>query len=85
MKTVGIRELKERTSAILREVQEGSIVDVTSRGEVIARLIPVQQHPVSSEELQMIVDDLDSLSAEISARWPEGLSVQEVMDDVGIK
>jgi len=38
MRTVGIRELKARLSAVLREVQRGDVVLVTDRGRVVAEL-----------------------------------------------
>jgi prevent-host-death family protein len=38
MKTVGVRELKNRLSEYLREVRAGESVLVTDRGEVIAEL-----------------------------------------------
>lgn len=38
MKTVGIRDLKNRLSEYLREVHRGEIVLVTDRGEVVAEL-----------------------------------------------
>ena len=42
MASVGVRELKQRTSEVLRRVRErGEPVDVTFRGEVVARLVPV--------------------------------------------
>lgn len=40
MKTVGIRELKNRLSEYLREVRRGESVLVTDRGEVVAELSP---------------------------------------------
>jgi prevent-host-death family protein len=40
MKTVGLRELKNRLSAYVREVRAGAGVLVTDRGEVVAELIP---------------------------------------------
>jgi antitoxin (DNA-binding transcriptional repressor) of toxin-antitoxin stability system len=40
MKTVGVRELKNRLSEYLREVRRGEHVLVTDRGEVIAELSP---------------------------------------------
>jgi antitoxin (DNA-binding transcriptional repressor) of toxin-antitoxin stability system len=43
MKTVGIRELKNRLSEYLREVRAGENVLVTDRGEVIAELSPPGQ------------------------------------------
>lgn len=44
MRQVGIRELKQRTSEVLRRVREdGESVDVTYRGRVVARLVPVEK------------------------------------------
>jgi len=43
MKTVGIRELKNRLSEYLREVRAGESVLVTDRGEVIAEVSPPGQ------------------------------------------
>lgn len=40
MKTVGIRELKNRLSEYLRAVRAGESVLVTDRGEVVAQLSP---------------------------------------------
>ena len=40
MKTVGVRELKNRLSEYLRHVRAGEGVLVTDRGEVVAELIP---------------------------------------------
>jgi prevent-host-death family protein len=40
MRTVGIRELKNRLSRYIREVRSGQIVAVTDRGEVVAELRP---------------------------------------------
>lgn len=44
MKTVGVRELKDRLSEYLRRVRTGEAVLVTDRGEVIAELTPPGQH-----------------------------------------
>lgn len=82
MRIVGITELREHTGKILREVQQGQIVDITSHGATVARLIPVQQPTLTSEDIETILDDLDSLAAEISVRWPEGVSAQDAIDDV---
>jgi antitoxin (DNA-binding transcriptional repressor) of toxin-antitoxin stability system len=40
MKTVGIRELKNRLSEYLRDVRQGESVLVTDRGEVVAEFSP---------------------------------------------
>jgi len=43
MKAIGVRELRQRASAFLKQVETGATVEVTSRGRTIARLIPVRQ------------------------------------------
>jgi prevent-host-death family protein len=43
MKSVGLRELKNRLSEYVREVRSGESVLVTDRGEVVAELIPPRQ------------------------------------------
>src|SRR5579864_8161600 len=40
MKTVGIRELKDRLSEYVRRARQGESVLVTDRGEPVARLCP---------------------------------------------
>ncbi len=44
MKTVGVRELKNRLSEYLRSVRAGEGVLVTDRGEVVAELAPPGLH-----------------------------------------
>jgi prevent-host-death family protein len=43
MKTVGIRELKNRLSEYVREAQSGESVLVTDRGRVVAELVPPER------------------------------------------
>lgn len=41
MKTVGVRELKDRLSEYIRRVREGEGVLITDRGEVVAEIGPL--------------------------------------------
>ena len=41
MRSIGIRELRQNASRYLREVKGGETVEVTSRGEPVARLVPI--------------------------------------------
>lgn len=41
MRDVGIRQLKNETSAIIERVENGEIVTVTRRGRPVARVVPV--------------------------------------------
>jgi len=51
MKTVGIRELKNRLSEYLRQVRSGESVLVTDRGEVIAELSSPQGRGLSDDSV----------------------------------
>jgi len=79
MESVGIRELKERTSEILRLVREQKQeVAITYRGKVVARIVPVRQKR-SKDRDKEIWQDLRRLREEISAAWPEGVSAVEAV------
>ncbi|MCB8977081.1 MAG: type II toxin-antitoxin system prevent-host-death family antitoxin [Ardenticatenaceae bacterium] len=83
MISVGIRELKQQTSKLLRRVREnGEIIEITYHGESIARLVPVAQPETSDEDIAAVWADLDQLTAEISAKWPEGVSAVDAVKDV---
>lgn len=43
MKSVGLRELKNRLSEYVREVRSGESILVTDRGQVVAELLPPGQ------------------------------------------
>ena len=83
MKTLGVRELKERISEILRLVEEeGETIEVTKRGEVVAHLVPARKAAPSSDSTDDDAwTDLDRLSVEISAHWPVGLSAVDAVRD----
>jgi prevent-host-death family protein len=49
METVGIRDLKNRLSAYIRQVRAGEVVLVTDRGEVVAELAPPRQTPADAD------------------------------------
>ncbi len=38
--TVGVRELKAQLSKYLKDAQQGDVIEVTSRGDTIARILP---------------------------------------------
>jgi len=78
MVTVGIRELKQQASELVRMVREtGKEVQVTYHGEVVALLIPVKPARKSDKTWAK----LDNLAAEIGARWPKGISASEAMSE----
>jgi prevent-host-death family protein len=42
MKAIGVRELRQRASEFLREVEAGRTLEVTDRGRPVALLVPVR-------------------------------------------
>jgi len=40
--SVGIRELRQQASAVLRRVVNGEAIDVTDHGHPIARIVPIR-------------------------------------------
>ena len=79
MVTVGIRELKQQASELIRLVREtGNEIQVTYHGEVVALLIPVKP---ASKEHKNAWAKLDNLAAEIGARWPKGVSAADAMTE----
>ena len=42
MKTIGVRELRQRASEFLEDVRKGRTIEVTAHGRPIARLVPVR-------------------------------------------
>jgi len=83
MVTIGIRELKQQASKVLRRVREkGETIEITYRGEAIARLVPVKPPLPSKEKMEATWADLDQLTAEINAKWPEGVSAVDAIREV---
>jgi prevent-host-death family protein len=81
MTTVGVRELKQRASELIRMVREnGSEVQITYHGKVVALLIPAEKVANPLEEGRAWAE-LDHLAAEIGARWPEGVSAVETVSE----
>lgn len=44
-RTIPHRELRNNSSAVLREVQAGATIEITNNGEVVAVLVPPQRRP----------------------------------------
>lgn len=79
MVTVGIRELKQQTSKLIRQVRErGEEIQVTLHGKVVARILPVAPTPSKTRQAW---DNLDLLAVEIGKNWPEGVSAAEAVSE----
>jgi prevent-host-death family protein len=66
MTSVGVRELRQRASELLRLVERGETVEITDRGRPVARLTPLpdgtpMEQLRSSGEIDAASADLDDL------------------------
>jgi prevent-host-death family protein len=76
-RSVGIRELKQDASRLIRRVQEtGEELEVTVRGETVTVLVPVRQQ---RKRAKSVWTDLDRLARDIGRRWPKGHSAASVV------
>ncbi len=62
--SVGIRELRDNISAILRRVKAGETLELTDRGRVFAKVVPL-----SSPQAPTLSDRLRELSARGVVEW----------------
>jgi prevent-host-death family protein len=61
MTSVGVRELRQRASELLRLVEQGETIEITDRGRPVARLSPV---PAGTPLEQMYAaGEIDAASA----------------------
>lgn len=91
MPKVGIRELKNETSQIIRAVREEQArYVVTHRGEPVAVIIPVMEARDGANEDQPLVraraeqdywSRLDALAAEIDASWESNQTALELVEE----
>jgi len=83
MKTLEVDELTKRINEILRIVEEGETIELTKRGEVVARLVPARrpQQPVK-RDLKDFWAEMDRLAVEIGARCKGDMDAVEAVRDV---
>jgi len=77
--TIGVRELKQRLSEVLHEVERtGEPVSITRRGRAVVELRRVETEPS-----QQAVDDYlagwDRLSESLRDSWPEGVTALDAV------
>lgn len=82
MREIGVRELKQRTSEVLRRVREDKeVVAITHRGRIIARLTPVNQPEEQQVEASRVWAEIDELAREIGAKWPVAVGAVEAVSE----
>jgi prevent-host-death family protein len=77
--TVGIRELRQQTSAVLQRVAAGETIEITEHGHPVARLVPLHSSPLEQLALEGrvtgaegdLLELLDELSLPAAALGPE--------------
>ena len=81
MISVGVTELKQNISQVLRRVRDKrERVQVTYRGELVALLVPVPSRKLADSAPDAAVwTDLEQLAIEIGANWPKGVSAVEAV------
>jgi prevent-host-death family protein len=47
MTSVGVRELRQRASELLRRVEDGESIEITDRGRPVAMLTPLPEDPLA--------------------------------------
>ena len=79
MSSVGVRELKEHTSEIVRRVREnGETIDITYRGKVVATIAP--KRTLDSERDRAFWERVDQLRRDIAAHMgPEPVDAVELV------
>jgi prevent-host-death family protein len=73
MTSVGIRELRQRASELLRRVEAGETIEVTDRGRPVAILAPVPtsgplERLRAAGDITGVAADLDDLPAPLQLR-----------------
>ncbi len=81
MKTLGVRELRERIDEILRLVEEeGETIELTNRGKVVARLIPASEpKPPVRQDLTPFWEKMEQLASEIGSYLPDKVDAVEII------
>lgn len=82
-KILSVTELRARAGSILRRVPEKrEPVDVSYRGEVIARIVPMVPKAEVAEQPNAVWTDIDWLASEIGRHWePEDKSAAEIVSE----
>lgn len=81
MGEIGVRELKENTSQIIRRVrEEKESFNITYRGRVVAWLVPIEA-PKEPEDWRDVWADMDETAAQIGKRWRSKRSAAEAVSE----
>ncbi|MCH7800423.1 MAG: type II toxin-antitoxin system Phd/YefM family antitoxin [Chloroflexi bacterium] len=80
IQSIGVRELQKNASGIVRQVRENSEKFlITHRGRAIANLLPVDSTGGIIKQDSVVWEQMNDLTEEISALWPEGVTTEEAV------
>lgn len=79
---IGIRQLKQQASDIVRRVSEGKeIITITKRGHAVARLVPLEDPESKRVQAEAVWVEMDELARQIGASWPKEVSAVEAVKE----
>jgi prevent-host-death family protein len=70
MVSVGVRELRQRASELLRRVERGESIEITDRGRPVAVLAPVPQDPLEQLRATGDLGDAEGTLGELPMPLP---------------
>ena len=90
MPVIGVRELREKTSNVIRQVREDHVeYVVTYQGRPVAVILPLDTERAEQEMVQAgkkavlsSGKQYEQIAQEIRDAWPEGVSTQDLIDAV---
>ena len=90
MSLIGVRELKEQTSEVIRQVrEERAEYVVTYKGKPVAVILPLNTEQMVKEMVQSAKKAVDTgweeyerIAQELRETCPPGLSTQEALDAI---
>jgi prevent-host-death family protein len=82
-KSISVSELRAKAGLVVRRVkQKREAVDITYRGEIVARLVPVEPAADAEARLSAAWAAIDRLAVEISRAWkPEDKTAAETVSE----
>lgn len=87
MRAIGITELNQQTSRVIREVMDGERIDVTMHGRVVARIVPATNEATWLEQKKAEGRIQPPTSLDLDAELPDlltlasGLTLDQLIDE----
>ena len=90
MSLIGVRELRQQTSEVIRRVrEEGAEYVVTYQGRPVAIILPLDTERAEAEMVQAGKraipsnwEQYEQIAQEIRDAWPADLTTQDLIDDI---